>query len=197
MPHDDDDLRALWQSAPAAGSVSLDELRKRERALSLRVKVRNGAEYVAAAFVVVAFTFYAVRAPSLGVRASSWLTVLATAFVVWKLRRDGSPLPPPALGAPLGESLAHHRASLVRQRDLLRTAPLWYVGPFVVPMVLFQVSVALERSPGAPFAVLMRELARPLFVSLLVFAAIAFLNVRAAGKLDAKIESLKKVADDL
>ena len=75
-----------------------------------------------------------------------------------------------------------HRSELVRQRDLLRSVPRWYLGPFVPGLVLTLVGLWLAN-PGGSWRVGLGAA----FVAL-VFAGVAWLNFRGARKLDEQIE---------
>ena len=86
----------------------------------------------------------------------------------------------------LTASLEFHRRELVRQRDLLRSVWLWYIGPFIPGIVVFGMGVRPRHGTtswlnAVPF--------------LSVFGVIMWLNYRAARGLDrqiAEIESLEK-----
>jgi hypothetical protein len=191
MPQDDRDLRALWQASPGVDpGVSVERLKKKEASLARRVKVRNAAEYAAGAIVIVAAARAIPGAPTLGMRLGFLVMIVAAVFVTWKLRRDGSPPPAPPPDATLAETIAHHRASLVRQRDLLRGVPRWYLAPLGAAILFFYGAVTLSVAHDLEPLVLARRLATPLGLTAAFFVFVGWLNRRAARKLQDRIDAL-------
>jgi hypothetical protein len=196
MP-EDEDLRALWQSQPAAHpAISVAELVKREAKLARVVRFRNAREYVAAALVVGIFGAMAVRPPDLHLtstvplRLASAAIVIAVVYVVVMVRRRGTSLPPPAPDAPLAEHLGHHRASLVRQRDLLRNVWRWYLGPLAAGTLLFELAMAFTMPMKMTLATILVRWVRPLVLIAAFYVFLGWANGRAARGLDAKIAAL-------
>jgi hypothetical protein len=192
MPRDDDDLRALWQTQPRSGArVSIDEVKSEQARLSRRVRFRNAREYVAGALVIVIFGNLALEFP-LPLKVACAAIALAAVYVLVKMRRDGTVLAPPAPDAPLAEHRAHLRASLVRQRDLLRNIWRWYLGPLGGAILLFYVvvTIMLASAPGVPLGAVFARIA-PLLAGTVAFVLfVGWNNRRAARKLDARIAVL-------
>lgn len=205
MSPDDDknDLRSLWQAQPVKEKLvmSTEELMKKESRLTLRLRIRNATEYMAGALVVGVFSWLAIRIPFATsgphggipaemLRAACLLVVLGVVVVVWKLRKDGAPLPAPAVSASTAEHLAHHRASLARQRDLLRRVVVWYVGPFIPGILLLFVAIALMVARAAPFEVWALGIAKPALVVVGVLLLVVWNNRMAARKLQEQLDAL-------
>lgn len=193
-----DELQRLWQSAPPdKGKIDMEALKKRGSKLRRTVRARNALETAAAAVVVYLFGARAYAALAAGdhlTAAGAALTVAGVLWVIGVLWKRGSNVPPPGLDAPTSEQIAFHRRALVRQRDLLRAVPRWYLAPLVPGLVVVLVAQAL-RSPlaeGAAYPALARAalIAGELALVALVFGAVAWLNARAARKLDAEIAAL-------
>lgn len=66
-------------------------------------------------------------------QAGAGLIMLAILFVTWQLHRRGSAESTPQAGEALVDA---YRRQLIRQRNALRTAGLWYVAPVVPGMAL-------------------------------------------------------------
>jgi hypothetical protein len=191
---DDEDLRSLWASdpGPLPPPPSPDALAARAGSLRRAVLLRNASEAGAAALVVVAFSLIALRATHAPLlRVACGLILAATASILWKLRTQGSNLPPPPADAPTQAHLDHLRASLTRQQALLAGVPRWYLAPFAPGLGCFLVSTLIE-SPLAHAPPALRCLVGGLFSLLViaVFGGIAWLNRAAARKLAREIEAL-------
>lgn len=194
MPRDDEDLRALWQAQPPSGHrVSIDDVKKDQAKLARRVRFRNAREYAAAALVVGVFGVLAVQVPSVPIKVACLAIIGATIYVVRKMLRDATVLQPPAPDAPMAEHLAHHRASLVRQRDLLQTVWRWYLGPLGGAILLFYAAVAvmlLSAPAAASLGMILPRMTRPLGLTVALFLLIGWANRRAAKRLDHQIGAL-------
>lgn len=193
-----DELQRLWQSAPPdKEKIDMEALKKRGSKLRRNVRARNAVE-TAAAVVVLYFVgrnAYAALAAGDHLSALGGALIMAgTAMVVAVLWRRGSNPRPPAIDAPTREQIAFHRGALVRQRDLLRSVPRWYLGPFVPGLVVLFVAQArsalLGEGLSSPALERVAPLAGNLALVALVFVAVAWLNARAARKLDAEVAAL-------
>lgn len=188
-----DELRALWQDAPAPAAVpDVARLLGRERAFRRSIAFRNATEHTAAALVVVTFVRMGIAAEGATlIRLACALIAAAAVFVSWKIWVDGRNLPKPDAAATTAAHLAHHRAALERQIALLGTVPRWYLAPFAPGLVLFLVGVALESpASAAPMSVRAISLGGTAAFCALVFAAVAWLNRRATKKLQAELAAL-------
>jgi hypothetical protein len=193
-----DELQRLWHSAPPdKEKIDMEALKKRGSKLRRKVRVRNAVETAAAVVVLYLFGKDAYAALTAGDHLSALggaLVMAGAVVVVAVLWRRGSNMRPPMIDAPTSEQIAFHRGALVRQRDLLRSVPRWYLGPFVPGILVLFVAQARNAllGEGLPSAALDRGalLAGNLALVVLVFVAVAWLNARAARKLDAEIAAL-------
>lgn len=177
----------IWQEQPLAESeIDMAVIMKKAHLFQRKIRSRNLTEYVAAAAVVAwtGHTALTSQAPWL-VKAGGVLIGLgAIAVASFVHLRGHAARAEPPLTAPTREVVGWHRSELVRQRDLLRSVPRWYLGPFVPGLVLTLVGLWLADSGGVG-----RVGLGAAFVAL-VFAGVAWLNTRGARKLDEQIEEL-------
>ena len=186
----DDDLKQLWREQPMpAPTFSLDDLKSEAKRMHRRIAFRNATEYAACAVVVCVFAFYVYRFPYPLMRIGSILTMLATLFIAWQMNRRASNQAFPAVKGGLSW-LQFQRSQLVRQRDALRSAWLWYVAPFVPGVVVFRWGVETQLPPDGPFA---RGWLANLAIAL-IFLGIAAFNRYAARKLQRRIDMLDQQA---
>ena len=80
--------------------------------------------------------------------------------------------------------LDFYRSELVRQRDLLRSIWLWYIGPFVTGFIVFGWGTA-DMSPDRPQGGWWNAV--PMAV---IFLVVMGLNWRAARKLQRQVDEL-------
>lgn len=115
------------------------------------------------------------------------LTALGAAFIAYQLRRRAAASAPPA--AELASTLlAFHRKELERQRDALRSVPIWYLGPLVPGLGLFFTGGAMLQAERGANAVLWAGFCFGFWA--LVFGLIAWLNLVAARELDRQVKEL-------
>lgn len=186
----DDDLKQLWKDqSMTTAAFSLDELKAEAKRMHRRIAFRNATEYAVCVVVICGFAFHVYKFPFPLMRVGSVLTIIATLFVAWQMKRRASNQALPS--APGGQSwLEFQRSQLVRQRDALRSVWLWYVAPFVPGVAMFRWGVETELGPGAPFA---RGWLADLFIAL-VFLGIAALNGYGASRLQQRIDKLDRQA---
>ncbi|ESQ74310.1 hypothetical protein [Asticcacaulis sp. AC402] len=131
------DFQNLWQSQPKEiTAMSLEQVHNRARAFKSQIQWRNRLEHAASALVVVVFSGYAIFFDHPLMKLGSVLIVAATMLVSLILVMRGRAAP---VSSAAEDCLDFHRRALVRQRDLLRSAWLWYVLPFVPGFVLFMI----------------------------------------------------------
>lgn len=174
----EDPLR-VWQEQPVEGAAPpLEEIRRRAGKFESRIRNRNRREYIGAAVVLAAFTFYFFWFSDLLVRVGSVLIIAGTIYVVRQLYRRSTPAAMPAEFG-LTASVEFYRSELVRQRDLLQSVWKWYLAPFVPGMVMF--------SRGKiPF----------LTSNTIVFGLVWWMNRRGAGRLTRQIEELDRLGGE-
>lgn len=177
----------IWQEQPLAESeIDMAVIMKKAHQFQRKVRFRNLTEYVAAAAVVAwtGHTALTSPAPWLVKTGSVLIGLGAIAVATFLHLRGHAARAEPPLTAPTREVVGWHRSELVRQRDLLRSVPRWYLGPFVPGLALTLVGV-WQASPGGAWRVGLGAA----FIAL-VFAGVAWLNSRGARKLDEQIEEL-------
>lgn len=186
MPNDplQDDIRHVWQNQPLENKpMPLVEIRRKARQFEKRISRRNLREYIAGAVGVVTFTVYLFIFPNPVARTGSALIIAGALCVLFQIYKRATPGTLPEHLA-LTASLEFHRRELARQRDLLRSVWLWYLGPFVPGILVFGIGVSPRHGTASwlnavPF--------------LLIFGAVMWLNYRAAKGLDRQIAELDKL----
>lgn len=182
----DDDLRTAWKEQPMnTNPPTLDQVRAGAERLHRRVARRNALELAACVLVIGVFAYYLWAFPSPLMRLGSGLAIAGTLVVAWQLKRRAANRPLPTA---LGDQpwLRYRREQLVRQRDALRSAWLWYVAPFIPGVVVFRWGVETQLPPDAPFA---RGWMANLSIAL-VFVGVALWNRHAARRLQQHIDRL-------
>jgi hypothetical protein len=177
----------LWQGQPLAeGEFNMTLVMERVEKFQRKIRFRNLTEYAATAVVVSWAAAFAVRSEApLLVKTGVVLIGLAGLAVATILRLRGHAAAATVpFTRPTRELMSWHRSELVRQRDLLRRVPVWYLGPFTPGLVLLLVGAWLA-SPGQELRVALTAA----FIAL-VFAGVALLNFRAARRLGEQIDTL-------
>jgi hypothetical protein len=193
----------LWQSQPGERlRVSPEDLQRRMSKFERTIARRNLLEYVAAAFVITIFVYYAWMFPTLLLRLGCGLLIVGTLYVVYQLHRRASARPVPAdLG--LRSCADFQRAELERQREALRSVWSWYLMPFLPGMFVFLSGLyefvrRIAQAAGRPFhaGIAVGALGFVAVGVLAVFVGIWRLNEWAANKLQAQIDQLTALAQD-
>ncbi len=186
------DLQSLWQSMPTPQiSLSADEIRARALAFDRKVRHRNRTEYVAAAVVVAAFTWFATwPKPATPLWPIANLMIVAgTLLVAWNLHRIARAAAPPT-GASAGSLIDFQRAQYVRQRDALNSVWLWYIAPIVPGMILWYGAIWTTRPSHLPEVGWTIVVMLAVSLTITVFAGIAILNRIVARRLQRMIDDL-------
>ena len=185
---DRDPLKTLWTNQTEE-PVTMSEagIRARAEKFDSTIGWRNAREYLAGAFVVVFFGYYAVTRENPVQQLGAAAVVLAALFVTWRLAAMGGAS---SAGDPAASWFARHRAHLVRQREMLRTVWKWYALPFVPGLTL----MIAGRHAYPEFRLHELDawvaLALPTAFLAAVFGGIVWLNHVAAKKLQAEIDEL-------
>ena len=150
------DLKTVWQSQhPEATQMSIDEIRTRARNFDRKIRRRNLREYIAAALIAAAFTFFAWH--------NSWSTIIRVGYLsvaagalcfAYELHRRGSSRTEPKELGTLG-CLDFHLRQLERQRKLLDDSWKWMI--WLIPGMAVLMAGALATAPirkAAPFLVI-------------------------------------------
>ena len=176
-----DDIRNVWQDQPVENTpMPLEEIRRKARQFEKRIQSRNLREYLGGALAIAIFTFDIFKFPTPVARTGSALIIAGVLCIVVQIYKRAAPGKMPADLA-LTASLKFHRLELVRQRDLLRSVWLWYIGPIVPGLVVFTVGLLPHHAGG--------QAACLLFFAT-VFGGIVWVNHRAAVRLDRQIAEL-------
>jgi hypothetical protein len=185
-----DDLERLWQTGADGPSVDLADLRKRARTIDRQVRNRNLREVLVAGFLVAVFGNGMFRLADRPVSAAGLaLLALGCAVVaIWILLRGTGPTSAPE--APTDRFLVQSAAELRYQARLLRSVPLWYVGPLVPGMLLFVGDSFVHADSAHRLGVGLYAASVPV-----VFGVVIWLNLHAARKLTVEADALEAITD--
>lgn len=140
------------------------------------IRARNRREKVAGLLLLPVFTFFAATAPLGSLLFYAFImSLLGILFVIGMMCFVASPRGD--LTSHPADDVQHWRTEFLRQAKLLRLVPLWYILPLVPGMVLFSWS--------------MRVSSAFLVVVIAVTGFVAWLNLRAASKLEQEADTLK------
>jgi hypothetical protein len=144
-----DDLRDLWhdqrgQLSEKNGEEMLAHVIERTRAFDRRIAVRNAVECVAAALVVVLFSWFAWKAPNEVIRAGMIVVALSGAWIGYYILRHGGGPEPLDPGMDLSEYNRLLGENYDKQIRLLRRVKYWYLLPPYVGIVTANVGLWLQ-----------------------------------------------------
>lgn len=183
---------SFWTSQNTAASFSEPgACQARATAFEKKIRRRNVIEYAAGGLVIVLFGAMAVMAASVGewLFAAAGLAIgIAAIFVIAKLHRDGSAQP----RVPEQTCREHLRAQLVRQRDLLRSVPKWYLAPFVPGLLGFYLVVTAKVAEVQGWTVAIDGVWLKVTGTAAFFVFVGWLNLYAAKKIDREIGALDR-----
>jgi hypothetical protein len=168
-----DDPMRVWQQQPLENAgVQLEELRRRAGKFEKRIRNRNLREYIGAAVVMVAFSFYIYKFHDWVTRLGSAMVLAGTIYVVVQLYRRSTPVSLPS-DFGMVASVEFYRRELARQRDLLRSVFSWYLGPLLPGLLVI--------TRGKPVTIA---------INAIVFGLVWWVNQKAADRLTRQIEEL-------
>jgi hypothetical protein len=190
-PARNQDVRDVWQNQRGEEvQMSVDAIRLKAGKYRSKIAWRNVREYIGVLFVVGFFGLQSTHTTDLLMRVGSGLIIAGSIYIAWHLYAKGSGRRlPGTLG--LSSSIEFHREELVRQRDLVRSVPRWYLGPMIPGLVVLMVAVG-RANPGhvkhfgwifGSYCVFMA----------LVFAGVWWMNTRAARKIQKRIDELDRL----
>lgn len=154
-----------------------------------QIRWRNRLEWLAAAVVVLSFSWKAVSQSNLLIRLGAVEIVLAAAYISYRLIRHGRTRYSIDPSASTTDYLKAHRSELLRQADLLRRAPVWYVGPFAIGLFAISAGAILEALAAGKSLV---GALISLGVIVAVLVGVSLLNLRAASKLRRQADALNQ-----
>jgi hypothetical protein len=121
---DSDDLLDLWQSQSSEGfRMSAKEIRVKAEQLDKALTARTRAAYQVCAFLIIAFSWWAVIDDSPLLRVGAALTVASVVYLGYQVHQNR--FRRPAADAIASRSLEHLREELTRQRDFHRGRRFW------------------------------------------------------------------------
>ncbi len=189
-----DDPIEVWQSQPVEPLyMSIEEIRNKARKFEGKIRTRNLRETIVAVALIPVFGLFLRWFPTPPERVGSCLTIAGLLYLIYRMNGSAAAKRVPS-GGGFDTCVAFHRRELERQRDLLRSVWLWYLGPLVPGILVFNLGVIGQKiSRGHP----MQWWRAAPFVVLLVawFWVVIWLNRRAADRLQRTIEELDRVAE--
>jgi len=173
-------LTMPWVMKATPPPLSVDTLPQHARFFQRAIWWRNVREAGGAALVLAFNVPELFRVEDPVKWTGHLLLVIGTLFIIAYLftRASSRAVPDGASGSAL---LSFHRGEIVRQRDILRAVPLWYLLPFVPGMLLTIASKWTESNGAATAGVL---------VVSLMFALVWKLNLWAATHLDKQLDDV-------
>ncbi len=189
-----DDPMEIWQSQHVEPlMMTMDEIRSKAARFERQIRARNRRETAVALAMIVVFGLFLFIFRRPMERAGSLLVIVGLVFVIYRMNRQAAPGRVP-VGGGFESCVAFHRRELERQRDLLRSIGLWYLGPLVPGVVVFSVAVIEPQiRPDHP-ADWWRALPG-LAIMVAWFWFTIRLNWRAAAGLQRTIDELTRVAE--
>jgi hypothetical protein len=182
---DPNDPRSLWQSQEEEKvTVTIDEIRSLAKRFERRIFWRNFREYAVGVPLIVLFGA-GVRSQQGWQRLPPLLLIAGIVYSMFQLHRRGAARSHPA-DTGLTALRDFHMRDLEQQRDALHTVWKWYLLPFVPGLVAVIVVRAMSRGVNA------RLIATGVFF-VVTLIGIWLLNEWAAGKLDRRIDALKRM----
>jgi hypothetical protein len=149
------DLKTIWQNQnPEATHMSIDEIRIKARNFERKIRRRNLREYVAAALIAAAFTFFAWHSPWRIVRVGHALVAAGALYLGYQLYRKASSKTVPAELGAMG-CLDFHLKQLERERYFLDNSWKWGIG--LIPGLIVVAAGAIAAGflgKALPFLVL-------------------------------------------
>lgn len=193
-PARNEDVREVWQNQQREGiQMSVDAIRLKAGKYRSKIAWRNAREYVAVVFVIVFFGLQFAHTTDVMVRVATGMIIAASLYIAWHLHAKGSwRRLPEDLG--LTSSIEFHREELLRQRDLVRSVPRWYLGPMIPGLTLLM--VALGRTNPGHLKHFSWVFSSYCAFMVLVFLGVWRLNVRAARKIQTRIDELDQMRGD-
>jgi hypothetical protein len=175
--NDQDELQTLWKSLPPygglKGSEMLEIVEKKTQKFDRMIRIRNRLECIAAALVVVFFSWTAVRAPNIVMKAGCVVVAGGAAWIILYMLRYGKA----KTAVDPSESLASYTQALVRGYDhqirLLKSVKYWYLMPMYIGLLILSAGVSMQAAQaGIPVWV---SLVGPALCTI-VFGVIWWLN---------------------
>ena len=157
--------------------------------LEKRIGRRNLREYLAGGLIiaVTAAGFVWAALNGLYAYAIAALALMVGAALVLKHLHAHGRAQPSGRETPC---LDHYRSQLVRQRDLLRSVPGWYLFPLVPGILAFYTASIMEATPVVGLSQAVGDTLMPLGWTIAFFLLVAWMNLKAARQLEKEIDAL-------
>lgn len=189
------DIKSLWRNQKTEDTVTLENIHRSAERFQRRIRMALLIEYAATALVVVIFGFYIWAFPGPMMKAGSALVIMGVLFAVWQLqRRMAAKRVPDLSGSGVVE---FHKQELLKQRDAVKSAWLWYMLPVVPGMVLMMLGRWYQfHASWRSLAWDHEVIALCVVAIVLALVIIRLLQVVRAAKLQRKIDELEKLRSD-
>lgn len=186
MNDNERDVLALWQNQTAEGfRLTPEEIQMQLQKLDTKLRRRTYGGYLVCAFLIVAFSLWAVLENNLLIRLGAAATIMAVAYLGYQVHQNRFRQAPASAVATA--SIDHLRKELERQRDFHRGRRFWSRMLFLAPAgLLFFYGFATAH----PEVIRMIRLEIASFI-VFVLAAIP-LNLWMAKKYQRQIDELDR-----
>lgn len=175
--NDEDELQKLWKSQPPCGSVKgndmLEVVQKKMQKFDRMIAMRNRLECIAAAAVVIFFTWTAFHTPNAVMKVGSLIVAGGAAWIIFYMLRYGKA----NKTVDPSENLANYTQALVGRYDhqirLLKSVKYWYLLPMYIGLLIMSLGISIQTAQaGIPVWV---DLIGPAICTI-VFGIIWWLN---------------------
>jgi hypothetical protein len=184
---EDRQVMELWQNQKTEGvRMSVEQVRMEAGRFQRKISARNLREYIVAVMLIVYFGFWFSRIAHVAAKLGFGLLIAGISYEVWHMLSKGSPGTLDET-AGLSDWIQFRRRELVRQRDLLRSVWLWYIGPCIPGLAVLVVWFVLANRSKP--VVVMGAAVYVLLVAAL-FWWLGRLNAKGADKLQGQIDEL-------
>lgn len=183
------DVKSLWRNQKTEETVTLENIHRTAERFQQRTRRGLAIEYGVSVFVIAVFGFYIWALPGSMVKAGSALCIVGVLGILWQMRKRMAVRRVPDLSGP--GLVEFHRQELLRQRDAVKSAWLWYILPAIPGMVLMMLGRWYQlHAPGRSLAWDHEVIALCAVIILLGLGIIRLLQVLRVAKLQSKIDEL-------
>jgi hypothetical protein len=189
------DVKSLWRNQKTEDTVTLENIHRTAERFRRRALRALWIEYGASAFVVAVFGFYIWALPGSMVKLGSALCIVGVIGVVWQMRKRMAVRRVPDLSGP--GLVEFYRQELLRQRDAVKSAWLWYILPAIPGMALMMIGRWYQlHAPWRSLAWDHEVIGLCVVMILLTLGIIRLLQMLRVAKLQRKIDELEKLRSE-
>ena len=190
MADNDKHVIDLWQNQTSEGfRMSHEEIQMKLQTLDANVRTRTRNLYLASAFLIVAFSIWAIVERDPLMRLGCAASVIAFALLAFQAYRHRSgTVREPSIATP---TIDHLRSELRRQMDFHRGKRFWFRFLLLMPSGLL-FFFAFARAHPELIAIIRFEIATFIVAIIAAFP----LNLRAAKKYQRQIDELDRQMDE-